>query len=476
MGRDWEKLAGETGRDVATSRFKRLMRVGTLGAQVTASSVARRAAQAILPNIKGGEDPAAQLFRSKQAQKVLKVLGEMKGATMKVGQILSSDPDLVPPEFVEALSELQRDAPPMTYLTVKRVIEEALDLPLESVFESFDPEPAGSASIGQVHRATLRTGEEVAVKVQYPGIIETLESDLRNLGSLIHIARVVADRERVTQYMDEVRSALEAEMDYLGEANRLARYHGIFEPMPGVSVPRPFLEFTRPNVLVMEFCHGRKLDEALVDMTHGPERSAIIERWIHLYSWMLHDLQELHADPHPGNWLLQESGDFAILDWGCVKRVDPRFADGVLDIMDACWEDDHERASRVYRDLGFGRKDAPEATFDPVLLREYHEIVLAPFLAGAAFDFGSWELRKEAQTFVLQNPVFLKLVPPAEGLLVFRVLGGIKGLLNKLSVTVDVHTMAVDVARRRGRLTTDPNDRPSPSDGPSPSDEPSPSD
>ncbi len=456
MARDWDKLAGETGRDVATSRFKRLMRVGTLGAQVTASTVARRAAQAILPGVRGGQDPAAQLFRSKQAQKVLKVLGEMKGATMKVGQILSSDPDLIPPEFVDALSELQRDAPPMTWRTVKRVIEDALDQPLESVFRTFDPDPAGSASIGQVHRATLLTGEEVAVKVQYPGIVATLESDLRNLASLIQLARVVADRERVDQYMDEVRAALEQETDYVAEGQRLARYHGIFAELPGVRVPRPFLEFTRPNVLVMEFCKGRKLDEALRDMPVGQARQELLERWIHLYSWMLHDLHELHADPHPGNWLLADDGELAILDWGCVKRVDPRFADGILDIMDACWEDDHARAATLYRELGFGKQDAAAAIFDPELLRQHHEIVLAPFLAPGAFDFGGWEMRRDAQAFLLRNPAFLKLVPPAEGLLVFRVLGGIKGLLTKLDATVDVHTMALAVARRRGRLTTDP--------------------
>jgi len=462
MAPDWEKLAGEEGRNVTSGRFKRLLRVSALGASVGASTALRRVGQAVR---RGTEVDAlaAGAFRHRQAEKVLKVLGEMKGATMKVGQILSSDPDLIPPEFVEKLTELQRDAPPMPYRTVRAIIEEAFACSITDVFETFDPDPVGSASIGQVHRARLRTGEDVAIKVQYPGICETLESDLRNLTSLLTLARVVADRQRVEDYAYEVRRALEQEMDYLGEAERLARFHDVFTPIPGVTSPRPFFEWTRKNVLTMEFIEGQKLDEAFMAREQGasPIESGetghdVLKRWVELYSWMLHDLHELHADPHPGNFILTEDGQLAVLDFGCVKRCDPRFADGVLDIMDACWQRDDARAARIYRDLGFGRDGCDPSVFDPDLLRAYHDICLAPFLVDEDFAFGQWEMRKATQAFVLEHPAFLKLVPPAEGLLIFRVLGGIKGLLNKLDARLNVHRMAVEVARRRGRLTAVP--------------------
>lgn len=460
MPPDWEKLAGEEGRDVTSGRFKRLLRVSALGASMGASTALRKVGQVVRPG-SSDDDVADGAFRHRQADKVLKVLGEMKGATMKVGQILSSDPDLIPPEFVEKLTELQRDAPPMPYRTVRAILEEAFARPIADVFETFDPQPAGSASIGQVHRARLRTGEDVAVKVQYPGICETLESDLRNLTSLLTLARVVADRQRVEDYGYEVRRALEQEMDYVGEAERLAHFHDVFAVIDGVTSPKPFFEWTRSNVLTMSFIQGKKLDEAFQSLSGDEGESthsghAILTRWIELYSWMLHDLHELHADPHPGNFILTDDGQLAILDFGCVKRCDPRFADGILDIMDACWQQDDARAAQIYRDLGFGRDGCDPRVFDPALLRAYHEICLAPFLVDEDFAFGAWEMRKATQAFVLEHPAFLKLVPPAEGLLIFRVLGGIKGLLNKLDARINVHRMAIEVARRRGRLTAYP--------------------
>jgi predicted unusual protein kinase regulating ubiquinone biosynthesis (AarF/ABC1/UbiB family) len=455
MGPDWEKLSGEEGRDVTSGRFKRLLRVGALGASVGASTALRKVSKAVRPGRREA-DSADGVFRSRQAEKVLKVLGEMKGATMKVGQILSSDPDLIPPEFVEKLTELQRDAPPMTYRTVQEIIEAAFDTPLSDIFETFEPKPVGSASIGQVHHARLRTGEEVAVKVQYPGICDTLESDLRNLTSLLTLARVVADRERVEAYNHEVRAALEQEMDYEGEASRLAHFHSVFSHLPGVTCPKPYPEWTKKNVLTMSFVHGAKLDDALEAMERGPGRDVILTRWCELYSWMLHELHELHADPHPGNFILTADNQLAVLDFGCVKRCDPRAADGILDILDACWQGDDARITTIYKQLGFGRTGCDESVFDPTLLRAYHELCLAPFMRDEPFDFGQWEMRRAMQGFMLENPAVIKLVPPAEFLLMFRVLGGIKGLLNKLDARINVHRMAVDLARRRGRLSAEP--------------------
>ena len=455
MGPDWEKLSGEEGRDVTSGRFKRMLRVGALGASVGASTALRKVSKGLRSKSRGA-DKDDGLFRSRQADKVLKVLGEMKGATMKVGQILSSDPDLIPPEFVEKLTELQRDAPPMTYRAVQEIIETAFEAPLSDIFETFDHKPVGSASIGQVHRARLRSGEEVAVKVQYPGICDTLESDLRNLTSLLTLARVVADRERVEAYSHEVREALEQEMDYQGEAARLAHFHGVFAHVPGVTCPKPYPEWTRKNVLTMSFVQGAKLDDALNSMQSGTERDTILQRWCELYSWMLHELHELHADPHPGNFILTPDNQLAVLDFGCVKRCDPRAADGILDILDAFWQGDDARISAIYKALGFGREGCSDSVFDPTLLRAYHELCLAPFMHDEPFDFGQWEMRRAVQNFMLENPAIIKLVPPAEFLLMYRVLGGIKGLLNKLDAKINVHRMAVDLARRRGRLSAEP--------------------
>lgn len=457
MARDWERLAGEKGRAVPSGRFKRMFKMGSLGVSVSASAVARKVTGTLLPRNAERKEEADGKWRTRHAERVIEVLGELKGASMKIGQMLSTDPDLVPPEFTDALTRLQRDAPPMTYGAVRQVIEEALAQPIEDAFRFFDPEPIGSASIGQVHRGTLKDGTDVAVKVQYPGVVDSLESDLKNLGSLLTIGRAFINKKRLEAYLAECRNAVLEEADYIREAIKLDEFHDLLQARDGVRAPRPVMELTRLNVLTMEYVEGAKLDEALAAMEDGPLRQDIIERWVTLYVWMFHHVGRLHADPHPGNFLLDADHQLVMLDYGCVKECDMRFADGVLDIMNAVWHGDDRAALALYDELGFGGDDVGRLKdFDVDLLREYHEIILEPFLYDEAFDFGAWAMHAAAQKFIMRHPSMVKVVPPAEALLPARVMGGIKGMLTKLDAKMNVHQMAVRTARERGRLTGDP--------------------
>jgi predicted unusual protein kinase regulating ubiquinone biosynthesis (AarF/ABC1/UbiB family) len=449
--KNWEKLAGEEGEAIPSGRFGRMVRLGGLGLSVGASTVAGAVARRIVPGAARGERSAADVRRlERNAEKVVKVLGRMKGASMKIGQILSADPDMVPPEFAEVLTTLQHAAPPMTWATVQRQIEGALDQPISSVFRFFDHEPVGAASIGQVHRATLLSGEDVAVKVQYPGVVDSLDSDLKNMASLMTLGRAVVDRKRLDDYLGEVRKAVLEEADYTLEAANLRRAVSSFAGREGVRVPRPYEALSRPTVLVMEYIAGQKLDEAILAMGEGPRRSALLERFLANYVWMFHELGELHSDPHPGNFLLDADDNLVVLDFGCVRVYEPAFPDGILRILIACWEDDDEGAARLYRELRFGKDAADEDIYDPQMIREYHEIILAPFLEDREFDFGEWPVREQLQRWVWRNPKFLKLVPPPESVMYLRVLSGIKGLLMKAGARFNTHRLAVETAKRRG--------------------------
>jgi len=451
MAPKWDELAGERGEDIPSNRWARMLRLGGLGVKVSASAVAHKLTGPL--RSKERRSRSTEQLHKRNADRIVRVLGELKGASMKIGQILSSDPDLLPPEYLERLSILQRDAPPMTYTTVKSQIETALDRPIEAIFQYFDPEPIGSASIGQVHQGRLHGGEDVAVKVQYPGIVATLESDLKNLGSLMTLARAVIDKRRIEEYLDECRTAIREEADYVAEAANMRRMYDALNGREGIAAPAPYEEWTRPSVLVMELVCGRKLDEALADMDGDRERrDRILMRWVELYAWMFHEYLSMHADPHPGNFLLGEDDRITVLDFGCVKDFDADFVDGILDILVACWDDDDERAAKVYRELGFGKDGARDSIFDPALLREYHEIVLEPFLVDEAFDFGAWRPRAAIKRWIFRNPRFLKLTPPADSLMYFRVLSGIKGLMAKMDARLNVHRMALATAERRGRL------------------------
>ena len=147
----------------------------------------------------------------------------------------------------------------------------------------------------------------------------------------------------------------------------------------------------------------------------------------------------------------------AILDFGSVKRFDEEFADGILEILDACWQDQPERAVDIYTRMGFGGRKFERDGIDPQLLADYHKIVLAPFLKNEPFSFRGWNPAMEGKKFMLEHPSFLKLVPPSDALPYFRMLSGVKGLLHRLDARINVCQMSIDTARRRGILTAEPN-------------------
>ena len=256
MARDWEKLAGERGQEVPSGRLSRMWQFGRLGLGVGVKTALRKAGNAVRGGNDADREQRKREFLTEQAQEMVKVLGRMKGAAMKLGQILSTDPDLVSPEFAEVLGSLQKEAPPMPWRVVQSQVEQAFDRPLTDVFSFFDPEPIGAASIGQVHRGRLSTGEEVAVKIQYPGVADSIDADLKNLKSALNLAKVAYDGERMDDYAHEFRQSLLEESDYRIEAKNLARFVDILSECEGVRVPRPFEQWTTREVLTMEFVEG----------------------------------------------------------------------------------------------------------------------------------------------------------------------------------------------------------------------------
>lgn len=456
MSDDWDELAGERGKKILTGKWRRAFKLGKMGARVTASSVMSKVGNTLRRGDEDDRQEALQKSFEKHAAHAAEVLGELKGASMKIGQLLSADPEFLPGEFSTVLTSLQSDAPPMPYVTVKEQIEDALDRPLETIFHYFDPEPLGSASLGQVHRATLDDGRDVAVKVQYPGVADALQSDIKALKSALIYARVVASRERLDAYMDEIHQILEDELDYELEAQNLERFQSILNDRPRVVAPKPIHRWTRRSVLVMEFMEGTKLDDALLAMDDGPRRQEIIRRWVELFSWFFHERSVLHADPHPGNFLLTDDDTLVLLDFGSVKDFSEEFTDGFLDILDACWQQDHPRAVEAMLAVGFGEESLEPDAIDADLLAEYNKIVLAPFLTLEPFDFSSWTPAMDGKKFMLAHPSFFRLTPPPDALPYMRVLSGIKGLLSKLDARLSIAQAAVETARRRGRLTAEP--------------------
>lgn len=442
----WDELAGEKGQKVDTSRLGRALKLGRLASRVTGSVL-----KATFQSRNGSENEKLEAVTDaamRNAKQIVSVMGEMKGAAMKLGQMLSSDPDLVAPEFADALSSLQREAPPMEYTTVVQVVESAFDRPMDTLFSWFDPEPIGAASIGQVHRARLPDGRAVAVKIQYPGIAESLESDLRNLGTLLKVGRVLMTKERVEEFVAEARSALLSEADYLKEAENLAFFRTLLADVPRVRVPEPYLEWCRQTVLVMEFIEGTKLDDALTAIEDRARRGEIAQRFVALFITLFHDKHHLHGDPHPGNFMLDADDNVVLLDFGCVRAYEPRLSDGVLRMLRAYWRRDFAGLEALYREFGFGK---PGMTMPShAVMAEYHDILLAPFKSQAPFNFFGWNVHTQGRKFVRQHLELVKLVPPADFLLYFRVLVGVKGILARVDAELSLRPLAEAACERRG--------------------------
>ena len=445
--------SSSTGADSkpTSSRFARFARMSGLTAGVTARHLGQKMAGVFQNDEqkKSGEKAAQQ----KSAAQITKTLGELKGAAMKIGQMMATDPELLPPDMIEQISTLQHSAPAMSFHAVTEVVEAALGTPLSSAFSSFSPEPIGAASIGQVHRATTIDGVDVAVKVQYPGIADTIRSDMKNLGSLLAMMRVQLPKERVDGYVDEFTRVIEQESDYLREADNLERFVVLLGKIPGVRVPYPVHELTKKNLLVMQYLDGTRLETWLHDAP-AEQKSAQGARLIEIFLQSVHRNQVLHADPHPGNFLVLDkeplvdgAPPLGILDAGCVREYDAAFTDGLIGFMAAMWRHDLDALKTAWTKIGFIDHD-----LDPELIYEWNELVLAPLLKNEDFDFANWKVQHELTSFMLANPRMKMFSPPREVLFYLRTLVGLRGLLAKTGTKVNVYKIARAMAEERGVL------------------------
>lgn len=255
---------------------------------------------------------------------------------IKIGQSLSTRPDMVPPEYLKALERIQDDVAPLPFADIKGAVEDALGVKISHAFATFEETPLGGASLAQVHRATLRDGRQVAVKVQRPGIPEGIRNDLETLGAMADKADRWTDmgrRMRFGDWVHEFRKTLMAELDYRVEAENLERFNQHFAAYPELFVPQPVWDYTRDKVLTMELVDGVKATDITgirrTEQDLGLLASAVMRGY--LDQVFVHG--EIHADPHPGNLLVTNDGRIALLDLGMVAHVPPRRREQLLKLL-----------------------------------------------------------------------------------------------------------------------------------------------
>lgn len=293
---------------------------------------------------------------------------------IKFGQALSTRPDLVPPAYLAALVRTQDNIAPVPAEQIRAVIENELGVRPNHLFESFDDVPLGSASLAQVHRATLRDGRAVAVKVQRPDISDAILTDLDALAAIAtraDTATRVGRRVHFADWVHEFRKALLAEMDYGCEAENLARFRTHFRDYPEIFVPAPLWDFSSRRVLTMELVTGHKVTElsGLFRTEHavGDLAEALLRGY--LDQVLVHG--DIHADPHPGNLLVMEDGRLALFDLGMVVHVPPRQRDRLFRLLFAAVDGRGEEAAREVIAMGTRLEDFEEERY----LRETSQLV-----------------------------------------------------------------------------------------------------
>ncbi|MCW5559505.1 MAG: AarF/ABC1/UbiB kinase family protein, partial [Verrucomicrobiae bacterium] len=240
-------------------------------------------------------------LRRRNARQVREGLQALRGPIMKLGQVASMQGHLLGPEMLEELSTLQRQAPPMHPTLMRVQFRNALGREPEEVFRSFTAEAASAASLGQVHRAVTKDGDEVAVKIQYPAIREAIESDFKLLRTALLPARATGHIE--AKAIREAERGILEEADYLKESKNVAFFEKQLAPLPFVRVPRVWKEYSARQVLTMSWLDGAHLKEFLAAKPSQEMRDRIGERLMRLFFFQLFRVRALHADPHPGNYL-----------------------------------------------------------------------------------------------------------------------------------------------------------------------------
>ena len=346
MARESEKIP--------TSRARRTATVASLAASEAVKQFGTRAA-----NVTRGEEASEDAMARRQletAKQIVAALGTMKGAAMKLGQVMSFlDVGLVPEqhreEFQRELAKLRDAAPTVSFKQMRKVIEDDLEEPIAEVFGSFEEEPIAAASIGQVYRATLQDGREVAVKVQYPGVGAAVRADLQNLEMIMRLLKRMTPGLDVKAIAEEIKERIVEELDYELEAQNQRSLARIFAGHPFIFVPDVISSLSRERVLVSEFVHGAGFEE--LKGRSQAERDRLGEIVFRFFLGCLYRHRQFSGDPHPGNFLLQDDGRVAFLDFGLFKRLESGPVELELAAQRAVVEGDAASLHQLLAESGF---------------------------------------------------------------------------------------------------------------------------
>jgi predicted unusual protein kinase regulating ubiquinone biosynthesis (AarF/ABC1/UbiB family) len=424
---------------VPTRRLERLARIGWMSGEFALTGVAEGVKRLV-----GAGTSDVNLFLSAAgAKRLARRLSRMRGAAMKVGQMLSIlDEELLPPEFAEALAILRDSADTMPTSQVRKVLTQEYGKDWQLRFRSFDFEPIAAASIGQVHTAVGADGRELALKIQYPGIADSIESDVDNLAAALKAARILPLDLGLDGVVEETKLQLRQEADYLAEAGYLRRYRALLAGDERFVVPDVHDDLTTSRVLAMDRILGVPLEDVM-----GPEhpqemRDEIAARLLELVFRELFEFRLLQTDPNFSNYFLLPDGrTLGLLDFGATREISRELSERYRELLRAVLQGDRRGVRKASVEIGFLREDDPEHRTDHFV--ELMRLLFEPIYRPGTYDFGTSNIMSRALDAGMQlvfRHGFLRM-PPPETMFLHRKLDGTLMLCARLRARVDARSL-----------------------------------
>lgn len=425
----------EAGRSIPSGRLTRMARLGGLAATMVGSAALGSARAALDGEPRSFSD---LVITPGNAARLADELSRLRGAALKVGQLISMDAgEFLPPELADILARVRAGADPMPPRQLRRVLAHAWGERWLSRFSRFTAKPIAAASIGQVHRGQTKDGRDIAVKVQYPGVRRSIDSDIDNVARLIRLSGLAPAGLDLAPLLEEAKQQLHAEADYAAEAENLRRYRALLGDLDGFAMPDPQPDLSTPDILAMSFVPGRAV-ETVADASQAV-RDDVMSRLMALAFREVFEFGYVQSDPNFANYLYDaETGVIGLIDFGAARPVPPDIAEAYRALMTAgaCGDLDGVRVQA--HALGFIDARTPEDRIARFV--ELSALAMAPLGHDGAFDFGESDLGRALRDggMAFRGDRDLFPVPPIDVLYMQRKFGGVFLLASRLRARVRV--------------------------------------
>ncbi|WP_020530565.1 ABC1 kinase family protein [Flexithrix dorotheae] len=368
---------------IPASKVQRAAKFMKTGMKVGKNYVKHYAKKVVDPSLSKDD------LHAENAEDIYDSLSELKGSALKVAQMMSMDKNVLPQAYSDKFQMAQYSAPPLSYPLVVKTFRKAFGKTPTEIFDSFSKNAVNAASIGQVHQAS-KNNKTFAVKVQYPGVAESVKSDLKMVKPFA--VRIAGLNEKdVDLYMEEVQNMLLSETDYQLELKRsIDLSEKVLKVVKNVQFPKYYPEYSSDRVLTMDWMQGKHLGEFLNTNPSQEIRNQLGQALWDFYDYQIHVLHEVHADPHPGNFFMDENGTLGIIDFGCVKVIPKVFYDNYFVLIDGSLLEEKEKLRKALFKLNFLHSDDSESEMDELqgVLLKMLELLGRPFRE-EEFDFGN---------------------------------------------------------------------------------------